>query len=112
MTDSGRAGTSRWKAKREFSLLNCERGIVQCFGDITEFQVGVFVEDLVVRHPVGNHRDDCGNGEPKVTDAWSASHLVWRRRDAFEFRVSDYRLANVDPVVGLVDHVEVSGQLG
>ena len=77
LVDAEVAALSRGQAKGKFSFLHGARCVVQCFGDVFDFEVRVLGEDLVGGHAVSDHCDDGGDGEAKIADARDAA-LVCR----------------------------------
>lgn len=65
--------------------------------DVTEFEVGVLAKDLVVRHSISDHSDESRNGEPEITDAADAAHLVRRSRDACELHLFSVQIGRPPP---------------
>lgn len=79
-----REGTSRWPTKRQLPLLYRSGGVPEGLGDVLRFEIRVLIEDLLNRHPVGNHRDNCGNRKAKVAYARHTSHSLRIYGDAIE----------------------------
>jgi len=71
-------------AERQFTSADSLGRVAEGLSYVIEFEVGKLANDLVGAHPVGEHRDDRGNGDPQSTDARLTSHLVLLRGDAFE----------------------------
>jgi hypothetical protein len=61
-----------------------KRRVFERLGDVSQLKVWVFSENFFVRHPVAQHRYDCGNGKPHAPNAWHATHPFWISGDALE----------------------------
>ncbi len=84
MGGSGREEISRRKPQRKFPFLDGQCGVAEGLGDISGLENWVFGEDLVNRHPIGDHRDNRSYRKSQTTDARNSPHLAGIYRDAFK----------------------------
>jgi hypothetical protein len=71
-------------AKRQLTLLDCKRGVPKAFSNVLGFKVGMLRQDLVDRHPVGDHCDDRSDREAESTNSWQSTHPIRVDGDASE----------------------------
>jgi hypothetical protein len=59
-------------------------GVLQRFGDVPCFEVGVLAGDLLHGHALGDYADGGSHGDAKPTHAGDAAHRVGLESDSVE----------------------------
>ena len=81
-----RRGTSRGARRRQFPGRDRRCREPQALADVFRPEVGILSGDVVLGKPAGQQSQDCGDRNPKVSDAWDAAHLRGINRDALKIR--------------------------
>ena len=80
-----RRGISRWAAEHgQFALANRFGSVAERLADVFALQVGIRMENLVLRHPFTHHPDNGGNGNPQTSNARKCVHLGGVHGDSCE----------------------------
>ncbi len=99
-TCSRRPGTSSHRTQWQFTLSDRLGGVAQGCSDVSDvvvLQVGEVGQDLLRRHPIGDHADHGGDGYPQSTDAGHTAEHLGIGRDPLERQGPPPRQLSVRP---------------
>lgn len=79
-----RGAVSCRTGEREVALPKSFGGVSKCLSNVLALEIRKVSEDLVDRHAVGDHRDDCGHRDPESAQRRNPAHEARVDRDPCE----------------------------